>query len=278
MLLLVVLSACSFGVAEYQLYSNAFDTQFTQGEQVLNKLAAAERVVARRTIAPRSGIADFDPDNAPYYVDAGDPPVTGAIRQALVGLKAYNDALTGLASGESSDAMVNRIGTIVGNLTGALGSLGAASILPGLAGGAALGEQMNGTISSVLPLFKTIAGLAARENFRRRLIATHPKMEALLKALREGTPAMFELFKRSYVQRGSLDGTLGISAENAKAMEADRKMLAGWVILMDKSLEAMNAATLAAMRGASSTDLAALSEASVQLRVLAEQVKSIQKP
>jgi hypothetical protein len=271
-----VLAGCSFGVAQYQLYSSAFDLQFDQGEQVLNRLAAAERTVVRRSLYPKSRIADFNPDDAPYYVDAGDPPITGSIRQSLAGLKAYNDALAALSNGETSDAIVNRVGTIIGNLNGALGSLGAATGLPTLAGGAALNETVSGAIVEVLPVFKTIAGFAARESFRRQLIETYPKMEELLRGLRDGTPVMFEVIKRSYVTTGSLEGIEGISVDKQALLEKDRQLLAGWVILMDKSLEAMKAAALAAMRGASTTDLATMAEASIELRVLAEQLQALQ--
>lgn len=271
-----LMSACSSGVAEYQLYTTAFDTQFTQGEQFLDRLAAAERVVVVRNMEPGG---DFNPNYAAYYVDVGDPPATGAIRQALIGLKAYNDALTGLASGESSDAMVGHVGTIITNLTGAAGNLGAAGILPGLEGGAALSGGLSDSISSVLPVFKTIAGLAARESFRRRLIETYPRMESILRALHDGTRVMFEVIRRSYRTPGGLSlGSGGMTTANAELLEKDRQMLAGWVILLDKTLDAMKAATQAAMQGASASDLAALSEASVQLKVLAEQVKSIKKP
>ena len=100
-------------------------------------------------------------------------------------------------------------------------------------------------------------------------------MRELLLSLREGTPAMFEIMKRSYVQRGSLDGTLGISAGDLAALEKDRQMLSGWVILMDKSLSAMETAVAGALSRISPTDLAALTEASVEIKVLAEQLKAI---
>ena len=91
-------------------------------------------------------------------------------------------------------------------------------------------------------------------------------MRELLLTLRAGTPAMFEIIKRSRVARGSLEGTGGISTEGLSALENDRALLASWVVLMDKALLAMEAAATAAMSDISAADLAALSDASVELR------------
>jgi hypothetical protein len=47
--------------------------------------------------------------------------------------------------------------------------------------------------------------------------------------------------------------------------------------LMDKSLAAMEAAVASAMSGTSSSDLAALTAASMELQVLAAQVRDLRK-
>ena len=100
-------------------------------------------------------------------------------------------------------------------------------------------------------------------------------MRDLLLSLRAGTPAMFEIMKRSYVQRGSLESASGISGADIALLEKDREMLAGWVVLMDRSLSAMDTAAAAALARVSPTDLAALTEASIEIKVLAEQLKAI---
>ena len=102
-------------------------------------------------------------------------------------------------------------------------------------------------------------------------------MRKLMLALRDGTPAMYELMKRSYVQRGSLETPTGIRSSDEANLAHDRELLAGWVLLIDKSLAAMETAVVAVMSGASQGDLAALTAASVELQVLAARVQDIRK-
>jgi hypothetical protein len=132
-------------------------------------------------------------------------------------------------------------------------------------------------VNQAVPIVQRIATYASREAFRKQLIEAYPAMRALLLALREGTPAMFEIMKRSYVRRGSLDTPSGISQSDMALLEKDRQLLAGWVVLMDQSLVAMEAAVVTAMSGASPRDLAALTAASVELQVLAAQVQDIRR-
>ena len=93
---------------------------------------------------------------------------------------------------------------------------------------------------------------------------------------RNGTKDMFELMQRSYVIRSSLAGTDGVSNENLKKLEADRALLAGWVILLDRTIVAMDSAILAIAEGESSADLAGLVDATVEIRALAETIRALQ--
>jgi hypothetical protein len=271
-----LLTGCARGVAEFQLYTQAFNIQYEQGDAILTRVANAERVVVVGGIRRQAAIPAFDPDKAAYFVDAVDPPITGSIRASLKSLKAYNDALGGLANGEAAEALTNRLGTLTSNVVGAIA---AAQVAAGGAGAVPGADRLvSNTAKSLLdisPILKQVATFASREAFRQQLITAYPSMRELLLTLRAGTPAMFEILKRSRVKRGSLDGTGGISADGMTALENDRMMLASWVVLMDKALLAMEAAITAAMSDISAVDLAALSEASVELRVLAEQVKKL---
>ncbi len=264
------------GIAEFQLYNQAFDVQYEHGELILNSLAHAERTIVLRRIRHSGEIQSFNPDQAAYFVENVDPPITGSIRTSLKSLKTYNDALGGLANGEAAEALSNRMGTLATNIAGAIAAAQAA-----LAGAAAipgateLVSESAQALRVATPIIKELATFASRCAFRKQLIATYPSMRDLLLALRKGTPAMFEVFKRARVQRGSLEDPSGISMEGQAALENDRAMLAAWVVLLDKTLVAMDAAVATAMTEVTSTDLASLTEASIELRVLAEQIKSL---
>jgi len=263
------------GVPEFHLYVQAFNTQYEQADAIFNAVGQAERTVVLRNIR-KSAIPDFDPDQAAYFVENVDPPITALMRASLKTLKSYNDAVDALVNGAAAEALANRIGDLTANVTGAIA---AAELAVSGAGAIPGAEQLvaNSTKSLNLstPVIKELATLASRAAFRQQLIATYPYMKDLLVTLRNGTPAMFEMLKRAQVTRGSLDNPLGISPAGVAIVEKDRALLAGWVLLLDKTLATMQAAVTAAMAEPTAVALADLAEQSVELRVLAEQIRSI---
>ena len=268
---ILLLSACATGVAEFQLYGAAFDTQYVEGAKVFDRLAAAERTVAKRMLKPKAGIADFDPNQAANYLQVGDPPLTGAMRASLGAAPHYNQALSGLATGEATVALTNRLSTAATSLGGS------ASAIAGAAGfDLAVTPLLTSAIGKVLPIFEMLSKISNRIEFRQQLVLAYPDIRSLLVTLRNGTKDMFELMQRSYVIRSSLAGTDGVSNENLKKLEADRALLAGWVILLDRTIVAMDSAILAIAEGESSADLAGLVDATVEIRALAETIRALQ--
>ena len=264
-----VLTACTSGIAEFQLYDQAFDAQYEQGAKVLDRVASAERTVVRKRESRRSPGLNYSPDKAAYYVDTGDPPLTGAIRASLKSVKSYNKALSGLANGEAAKVLSGRIGTLTSNLTATAGAFQVAGGGAFLAGGQAIIERL-------LPIFEQVLTIANREAFRKQLLKAYPDMRALLVKMRAGTKPMFAIIKRSYVKRGSLGGTDGVPAADVPKLKKDRALLAGWVILIDQTLLAMDAAAQSALSDASAPDIASLVETSIELRILAEKIKDAQ--
>lgn len=229
-------------------------------------------MVARRSDPSLTKVYDFDPDKAAYYVDAGDPPLTGAIRSGLKSVTTYNALLAGLANGESATALTTRTGTLYSNLLATAEALSvAASVSTAFVPGA---QALAGRL---LPLIEQAQKLRNRAEFRRKLLEAYPDMRALLVRLRDGSKEMYNVIFRSYVKRGVIRNR-GIPAADVPKLEADRKLLAGWVILMDQTLVSMDAATNAVLKGASSADVSVLMDASVDLRVLAERVRDASKP
>jgi hypothetical protein len=113
------LAGCAQGVREFGQYTEAFNLQYQQGDEILNSVAKAERELFRRR--ERRGLvgARFDPKYAAYYVDSVDPPVTASIRGSLKSLKLYSEALGALANGEAAEALTNRVGTLASTVIGA---------------------------------------------------------------------------------------------------------------------------------------------------------------
>lgn len=262
------------GAAEFQLYSQSFNLQYEQGDAVLNALANAERAVVLRGVKAENKPDRFEPNKAAYFVAGVDPPITASIRASLKSVKIYNEALSALANGEAAEALTNRVGTLTTNVVGGIAASQAAFSGPaGVAAAATMVAGVGSTLKVVLPIFQQAATYASRESFRQQLILAYPHMQDLLIKLRNGTPQIFAVLYRSHVQIGRLGvGRDGVS--DAAAVEKDRALLAGWVVLLDNTLIAMETAAAAAMSDAPAIDLANLSEASIELRVLAEKVKS----
>lgn len=262
------LLGCAQGAAEFQLYAKAFDGQYEQAQRVFDAMARAERVVVKRNLASN----EFQPALAAYYLDNVDPPVTSSIRNSLRSLKNYNDALAALQNGEAANALLNRVGTITTNVVAAIASTQVALGGPAAQIGATklIGDS-DSLLKAVLPILQPLVTAASREAFRQQLVVAYPSMKGLVVTLRDNTPVIFALFKRSHQ---NIDERRP-SKEALLAIEKDREMLAGWVLLLDQTLITMEAAVTAAMSDASSNELAVLAEASVDLKVLAEKVKSL---
>lgn len=268
--LLVLGVGCTRAVPEFTLYVQAFDSQYEQGDAVLDIVGNAERTVALRKVKIDT---TFNPDGAAYFLDGVDPPITASLRASLKMLKTYNDVLGGLASGEAAETLVVRLGAVTTNGATGLSSLAAAA---GPAAGLQAGAFVAGAktaLDMAMPLLKVAATAASREEFRRRLLLAHDAMRSLLEQLRAATPAMYEIMLRSQVQRGNLDSASGIPAEGEGRLAKQRQLLAAWVVLMDKTLVALDYAAAAAQGGA--LPVAEMTDISIQLKVTAEQIKAI---
>lgn len=269
----VLVGACTApGSQEFQLYSDAYDAQYTQGDKVLSALAKAERVMFERIATRKRASETFDPNDAAYYVNGVEPPITASIRATLKAVKDYNDAMAALANGERAAALSNRIATLTSSALGAVSATSVASQTPDNGLGTQALAAKTGGLLAALPFVKQAITIASREAFRRRLIHSYPLMEKLLKTLRdEGTPVMFRVLKQGRRERG-MDARAGLTEAGQAALNEDRALLAGWVLLLDKTLVTLKAAKTAAENG-SAINLANLNNAAIELRVLAAQVK-----
>jgi len=121
-------------------------------------------------------------------------------------------------------------------------------------------------IGTAVTIFKAAATVAARESFRTKLLRAYPSMRTVLVSLRDYTPQMFAVMHAAVV-----DSEGDITDQNQ--LDRDRKLLASWVLLMDASLVAMDAAHEAIKQGKSNLSLTALNEATFELRVLSETLR-----
>lgn len=267
----VFLSACSFGAAQFAIYNQAFEAQFLEGEKVFDRLGRAERVLRAQQFSRSPGIRPFNPNEANLYVRVGDPPLTGALRASLGALKDYNDALTALATGAAATSARAELTNATTTLSSSLSNLTGAT---GLSGSAALIDDVSSGILQVIPLLEVVGRAQGRMAFREQLVAAHPDMKDLFLTLRAGTDDMFEVVQLSLTQVGGLGLTEGLDATNLEDLEEYRVLLAGWVLLLDQTLLAMDQAVAAVAVQNSAPDLSDLIAASVEIDILAEAIKT----
>lgn len=268
---LLAMSACDQAtrqaVPQFQNYQAAFRAQQAVGTRVFDRLAEGERRLIARTNAVGSGSA-FDPDLATSYLGVGEPPRTALLRGALDTVAAYNAALARLAAGDSGSQMASGIASVVDNLS-ATGLLIAGRPSAAVAGFDALAKAL----SRALPLLANLRSARDQRDFAKRLIAAAPAMRATIRGLRAATPAMFLALRESRATPGDLAHAAGLSDAARAEIDRDRRLLAGWVLLLDRTLMAMDAAVAAASAGGDPDHFAALIEASLRLRAMAEAIR-----
>ena len=150
-----------------------------------------------------------------------------------------------------------------------LGALGGAAGVD-----VALVETLAGGIGKAIIVLETLERAQNRADFREQLVAAHPDMKALLLTLRNGTPQFFEVVQLGYTKIGGLGGGDGVSGDSRVRLEEFRGLLAGWVILLDQSVLAMDQAVVAVATQSGNPNLSSLIDASVELEILAGAIKS----
>jgi hypothetical protein len=265
-------AGCAQGVPQYNTYVLAFNAQYEQGDSVLDIVGQAERTVGSRQL----NAAVFDPDNSAYYLDNVDPPITASFRASLKTLKTYNEALVGLTNGEAANVLTSRISVLANNTAAGISAGGVALGGPAAVVGAeGVVAATTGALKIAEPIFKTAATAASREAFRQELVRAYPEMRMLLVELRKATAPMYQIMRRSLVVRGSDETDTGRSPDAERVLANKRQLLAGWVLLMDKSLLALDQAVAAAKSNDSPARVSGLTDASIELKVFAEQMKAI---
>lgn len=243
MLCCTVATACATyrGVTEFEAYRSAFEKTYSTSVSILDQLAIHERAQFLR-LSPAKP-SQFEPSLAAYYTDAVDPPSTAAFRRSLDTVKAYNDLLYGLASGQTADVLVAKAGEL---RTHALAAGHEVSLLAQLSPqGLGIGAGLDSAFRTLRPFAELGLTLRSRQQFRRYLVQYHPVVENILIQLRSGTSEIFPVLTDPTLRRArdSRDGSL-TAGERAK-VEAYRTLLSDWVILLDGSLAALRQAKAA---------------------------------
>ncbi|MBB4229332.1 hypothetical protein [Rhizobium mongolense] len=270
-LCLVVSGCANRGHVEFQAYSTAFDLQYQQADKILERLAIAER--RNYKIAYPNDPLKFDYSRAAYYLDTVEPPLTASLRKSLLTIQAYNAALLSLANGESADAYVAKVAAAISDATAAVAASQIAFKGPGQTKAAeALVASVGNQLAFAVPGLRTAANLRGQQAFRMLLQETHPYMEKALATLIKGTPTFYEVLAFA---KGKTSGRPGdpYTSDDIKALENEQAELAGWVLTLEATRKALNAAANAAASRAD-INITVLAASASDMKVLAEQLKA----
>ena len=168
-------------------------------------------------------------------------------------LQAYNDLLVGVGSGLDDPTLRAAMGA----------AFGGASVTP---------DQVLGRFSQIQSLAQRITSFASgRGALLTDVVAAGDDAIELVRALRAATPAIWQVFSAAAVEPGNLTDPDGVPPLARTRLAADRRLLAGWVLLLDQSVIAIELA-VGVTRSADPGNITALLAATSRLRGLAEAI------
>ena len=247
--LVFVISACTLnsGAAEFIAYRQAFEESRTSSEALFDLLENAERK-QQRIVADRTSGGEFDPDSAFLYTDLSDPPLTSEYRLSFDTISRYNQLMVALVTGEQAqllnddlEALATSIVSLPASVTGSSKLAAAQAFIPIL-----------GTISEF-----TI-GAQNRRIFAEELAAESEAVVTLMLEMRNGAGTIFKF----------------IRASSTRSQSDVEKLVADWVVLMDRNISALRLAQNAARNPQiSSADIKALQDRVQEIKDAAKSVR-----
>jgi hypothetical protein len=249
--LLVLTASCTTyrGVSEFTAYRDAYSSAADVGNDILDRLAVAERSLYQTAhpLDPKRSV--FDPKLASYFVDVVDPPATASYRRTLSAVQIYNDGLHGLASGEEAAALagkITRLSAIGANAAADVVALAGAGPASGATAGVAAATAVNTVLAGLEPITAQVFAFETRRRFREQLLDQAPTIRRAIQEVRQTTPDVFDMLRTDVVTTANLD------PERFDLTEAERKdigrtwsLIATWVVLLDASLASLDTAVAA---------------------------------
>jgi hypothetical protein len=132
---------------------------------------------------------------------------------------------------------------------------------------------LNGIFAELQPFLQLALTARSREEFREFLISSYPTVRKLLVELRTATSAIFPVLTAATVDPANRAGR-ALTSEEASKIETYRKLLADWVILIELTIKALDAAYTAAMAPPTITDtVTGLTTISMEMDTAAQSAK-----
>lgn len=241
-------------VEEVHQFSVAAETVRASAQPLLDDIAAAERANRRRAIAlgarlggdgcagtwiggpdeTRGFASRFCAEDAPYYADIGDPPVTAALRHGLDVVVDFAGALWRLTAGEAAraeTAQVQRLAHEFGALAAVVsGPFGPAS------GAAAAGAAIGPVVEQLAPVVRTLLRERDARRARDAILANEATVNRLIGALVHGAARADRILNVQValdVQRGPVSAP--VDPSRVERVGAYRRLLANYIAMLQRA-------------------------------------------
>ena len=280
---LAFLSGCNTyrGVNEFAAYRIAFQSAKASSDAILDKLAVAERSLYSRCVNIRDIVKNeeeeceefdpqvhgFNPDDAYYIVEVGDPPGTAAYRRTMRAVNAYTEVLNGLASGQTADALAIQLGELA-----AVG-VSAASVAVPVAG---VNDDLlksvnavNAAISALKPLTTQVIAFRTRAEFRDEILAQKDNLRKALNEVRSGAGLMYSALITDILDKAP---PKGLPKSDIIVINNYRVLLANWVVILNATIDAFDIAVLA-VENENTASVSGLLRASKDITEAAEEAR-----
>lgn len=234
-----LLAACATApVEETRAFDSAVVSIKSAGDLLLDAVSAAERRTHVANLKSKKGAYAFSTADAPYFATIGDPRNVTDYRQSLNILKQYSALLLSLAQGDD----VDKIHAGFLSLAGSVASIAKAT-------------ELVPYVQALSPFID--AGLKAYSAAEARKVAL------------EGLPVVRDLLAAFHDHAGDMFSALladrALANAPASTINADRVMVANFVVVLESLQTTLNQLELAYSKNSSPATLATLVAASSQL-------------
>jgi hypothetical protein len=234
---------------EFTSYKTAFDESQNVSNQIIDRLATAERLRRKEALTrkPETLVGKFDPDRAYILASNEDPPLAAAYRKSIKTINEYNEIMYAFAIGDGFDKRLAAFDALLAE------TLGLVSVV--------LKKPLNlrGADKVIRTGIGQYAGFRSRQVFRDKFQETSPIVLELIAVLRAETPAVFrELIARNDTDQETLD---------------ERILISDWVVLMDRHAELLRRTQQAIDTPNFSAGVAGATESIAELRLTVQTIR-----
>lgn len=228
------------GLAEFSAYREAFEESRASAGSLFDLLEVSERR-ALESVARQARGGAFETKAAELHSSLVAPPLATAYRRSFDVVAQYNAVLAGFATGRRGEELSADIYALGGR---------AAALASGFGANVAAPAAVSAIAEPARRILDVALSRRSERAYREALVATEPEVQALIDAMIDGAPQIFD----------TIAPTPGVrnDPERIARREEVRVLVSDFVVLMARVSAALSAAAEAAAASDRTLDAAAL--------------------